>query len=670
VARRLAAAYNRGMSQTPDTGPPATWQREILLRGILALLMAGLMLGVNSAVNHFGSLADLAYILPPAAGFLAGLPEGLIRRSWRMGLLSSILGCAACTLGFWLTCHLKGGSLLCPLADRLAAVSLGAAWGLAAGIGVRSLAAVLAAFVLGQAGGLLGYEAFEAAGRPGILPEPLGMYVGWAALFLPLALGVGIGVWLGVKLGKGRRFRFSLRTLVIATLLAGSGMGLWWRWGPWTLAQTFRHSHAVAQVGFAPDGKSFFTLTPATDAPFNPFQPRDPVNERSILHVWGLPDGEERFAREIPELDFMARIRFLPGGAHLLTGVRGDVDDTLYSVLDARTGTELQGPSWPVMSVSFSKDGRRLLYQARGACTVLDLGSRRETQLRLPEGMELVCLHEISPDGELALVKIRHGRSEALSVFSATTGTHLTDLGSRLWDWQFSPDGKRLLLVGTPKACLCEAATGKVLVEFDAAVMRGAAFSSDGRRILLQVSESEAAIFDARTGSRLTTLTGKEVRCEKSALPSCFGRDDRIVWNNGLSHWISWDAESGRNLLCIEGENFLSNDETRLFRPANSLTGEMLDAKTGEHLCDLDYPAWNTPSLPEESGVFRFVSQCTDFSPDDRWLLVGGPDKAARLWCRRRPERWWGVAWLPEFWLTILFAGALVWSLWRDHRTL
>jgi len=31
---------------------------------------------------------------------------------------------------------------------------------------------------------------------------------------------------------------------------------------------------------------------------------------------------------------------------------------------------------------------------------------------------------------------------------------------------------------------------------------------------------------------------------------------------------------------------------------------------------------------------------------------------------------WWGVFWLWEFWLTAVFAGVFVWSVWRDRRTL
>ncbi len=37
---------------------------------------------------------------------------------------------------------------------------------------------------------------------------------------------------------------------------------------------------------------------------------------------------------------------------------------------------------------------------------------------------------------------------------------------------------------------------------------------------------------------------------------------------------------------------------------------------------------------------------------------------------RHHPEWWWGVFWLPEFWLTVAFAGLFVRSVWRDKRSL
>jgi len=56
------------------------------------------------------------------------------------------------------------------------------------------------------------------------------------------------------------------------------------------------------------------------------------------------------------------------------------------------------------------------------------------------------------------------------------------------------------------------------------------------------------------------------------------------------------------------------------------------------------------------------------FSDDERTIL--GPAGRGRVaaWHKRRPEPWWGVAWLPPFWLTLLVVVAVPWSLWRDWR--
>jgi WD40 repeat protein len=58
-----------------------------------------------------------------------------------------------------------------------------------------------------------------------------------------------------------------------------------------------------------------------------------------------------------------------------------------------------------------------------------------------------------------------------------------------------------------------------------------------------------------------------------------------------------------------------------------------------------------------------------EFSRDGDLLAVCH-DHDATVWSRRRPEYWWGVAWLPEFWLTVVFAVAFVWSVWRDRHEL
>jgi hypothetical protein len=180
------------------------WKHEILLRSLFALATAGLTTGVYFALALGNAENEtVAYVLPAAVGFFAVVPEGIIRRSWRAGLLFGLLGCLACTLAYWATLWVVEEELYCSAAVKLTMVGLGAVWGLAAGVGSGSLAAVLAAFWLGQGGGLLAYRCFYVVANLGWSDSPvLGTYVEWAAVFLPVALAVGTGVWLGVWIGR------------------------------------------------------------------------------------------------------------------------------------------------------------------------------------------------------------------------------------------------------------------------------------------------------------------------------------------------------------------------------------------------------------------------------------------------------------------------------------
>jgi hypothetical protein len=174
------------------------WKHEILLRMLFACGTAGIMLVANLLVNEYGrTWDDLRNVLPPVAGFAACAPEGMLRRSWRVGLFAALVGTAACCLGFWSAHwqHQEGG--FDENAIRLAAMSLGAAWGLCAGVSSRSLAATILAFLSGQAGGLVGYACFSTAYGD--------FFAGWlrfSTLFLPMAAMIGVGVWLGVRLSR------------------------------------------------------------------------------------------------------------------------------------------------------------------------------------------------------------------------------------------------------------------------------------------------------------------------------------------------------------------------------------------------------------------------------------------------------------------------------------
>jgi len=74
--------------------------------------------------------------------------------------------------------------------------------------------------------------------------------------------------------------------------------------------------------------------------------------------------------------------------------------------------------------------------------------------------------------------------------------------------------------------------------------------------------------------------------------------------------------------------------------------------------------------LEKHDGHFSIGSFKATFSADGKRAALAGPGRAIRIWRRRRPEWWWGVFYLWELWLTVVFAGLLIWSVMRDRKSL
>jgi len=75
--------------------------------------------------------------------------------------------------------------------------------------------------------------------------------------------------------------------------------------------------------------------------------------------------------------------------------------------------------------------------------------------------------------------------------------------------------------------------------------------------------------------------------------------------------------------------------------------------------------------LDEWHGYFSASDFHATFSPNGRAVAFSGPGNiSVSIYRRRRPEWWWGVFWLWEFWLTAALATAFVWSLVADRRRL
>ena len=101
----------------------------------------------------------------------------------------------------------------------------------------------------------------------------------------------------------------------------------------------------------------------------------------------------------------------------------------------------------------------------------------------------------------------------------------------------------------------------------------------------------------------------------------------------------------------------ISPDGKRIAKSDNECIVRVYDSGTGAELAILD-------------DGFVDIIQWVEFASDNDEITIRYPDVGDRVWTRTRPEQWYGVFYLKEFWATLLFSLALLWSLRRDWKGL
>ena len=114
-----------------------------------------------------------------------------------------------------------------------------------------------------------------------------------------------------------------------------------------------------------------------------------------------------------------------------------------------------------------------------------------------------------------------------------------------------------------------------------------------------------------------------------------------------------WDPSAKTELSTFSSDNA----RTLRTRPVPGKTAVM-------RLILLDSPA------DEGGDLFDFgeheVGGGFGFHDDDTVWIVDGRNRKILVYERRRPEWWWGVYRLPEFWLVLVFGVSAAWSLKAD----
>lgn len=447
-----------------------------------------------------------------------------------------------------------------------------------------------------------------------------------------------------------RRFRFSLRTLLIAVLLIGSAMTLWWHWEPWHIIAFLPcGEESLEAAAISPDGAKIATLSD------------------SHLRIWNAATG--RLARTLSaqgKTGYYRVLEFSPDSKWAVSKfTEKDTAKSFFELWDTDSGnggTRLKSDRAPSTDkFSFSYDGLQIL--DRYQLCKWDIAS----------GKQVLCVTNntgsffgsFPPPTSEEAEKIE--AANTLQVFAEhvkpflvrctvsgdrrIAATNLLDF-SKTQVWNLVDDKK-----------LCEITA----TDWDSRL-------SDDGRWLATWSEGEKTyrIWDTGTGTLLSKCPGwhgpDRLRRFSPAgdLFACAGKDDMLrVWETRTGTLkfsspvnISEDASSYNRCEFFPDGTCLAH---RSFE-TGSTTADVLqlrDTTNGTLLATLR-------GRPEDlNGTWLYC-----ISPDGTQIVtsyhIEGSEDGCALWNRRRPEWWWGLAWLPEFWVALALAGGFTWSVRRD----
>jgi WD40 repeat protein len=350
-----------------------------------------------------------------------------------------------------------------------------------------------------------------------------------------------------------------------------------------------------------------YSLVPYRDGT----QPDCPVFMDRVVYLWDTNTGKDVVHLRGHD-DRVVSVRFSPDNKKLVTASW----DHTARLWDAQTGRELfvlKGHEQSLLLAAFSPDGRRV-------ATVTS--NRKSTSFRGGEGT-------LTGSGEDKLARIWDADTgrEIAALTHARPGYHLEPTAAA-----FSPDGRRLVIAFADRvAAVWDAAAGgneKTLLSGHEGVVNAVSFSPDGKRLATASADQTVRLWDSATARELLRLRGHEAAVQTVA----FSPDgSRLLTTSADRTARLWDAASGLELTAFKGH--LTEVRDAAFSPDGSRIVTAGDTTT--RLWTTAPPADVAMTVPCHQGPLSALA----FSPDGKLLLTAGPDGpganadgSARLW--------------------------------------
>lgn len=183
------------------------------------------------------------------------------------------------------------------------------------------------------------------------------------------------------------------------------------------------------------------------------------------------------------------------------------------------------------------------------------------------------------------------------------------------------------------------------------------AFSPDGSRLISVSRDSTGRIWNVRTGAEVSCLKGHKGSIEHVSISA----DGQYVITAGEDAVaIIWDMSSAPKIVLVGHTAGLytarfSPDSNRVITASKDGSARIWDVRLGNELSVL---------LMNYGVVWDAVFV------DDNSIRTFHQGQRVVEWHRRRPEYWWGMFWLPEFWMVILTGICLFLSIRSECRAL
>lgn len=462
------------------------------------------------------------------------------------------------------------------------------------------------------------------------------------------------------------RPRFSLRTLLFGVLASASAVTLWMHYEPWRVERTYypgKNWHGTnTEATFSPDGKWVHLNVRKHDYERHTigyinllFNIETGQSTDLILKLW---ENQER------DYDRSELYAGFTSDSHVLFAGVSDGDRSLVTVRDLPSLAERPVPAdlRKEFDIAYSVQVDRYLkfYRRDHSCVLMDLQSNA------------IVLDDLN-----ALIIHHSSERDRLTVLDAEGSVRILDASTRreiqrVWpptDWKFRYveylTGQTLFVFATMTEYdeyreYAAYDSNRVSLRFDLRdpgnpqirPARLFSVSPDGT-LHIYAYDNEIAVVQAGDSQELC-----RIRTDWANYTEIIGwfPDSKRFYMHGTN--TVCEARTGRLLYELPGGETAtySKDYTRVLYQ-NNVTKDyhIHDGEDGKFL----------QALPGSLIGSKHYQQA--FLPDARHLYNYNPDTGEiQIWKRYRPEYWWGLVCLPEFWLTTVFAVAFVWSLRRD----